>query len=230
MAEQRSHPPFNSSAGVPAHFTGDPRRLKRCYHRVISGLEKDPSCRFVTLTSSPQSRNFIQQDLRRLFGRLRRRGILTEYIRVVEYTKSGLEHVHLIYRGRFLPQPELSRLWAEIHQSPIVDIRSVRASRHHLRGAAAELAKYMAKEGCRRYSWSWGWVYKGFVATWKAAKTFYRQFAYFYPGQCSFLNFLSMWHFHLKSRSPPSHFLNFLEKQAIMARHNFYFNPLPEKS
>ncbi|MBA7664711.1 hypothetical protein ES703_72774 [subsurface metagenome] len=156
--------------------------------------------------------------------RLRRRGILTDYIRVIEYTKSGFEHVHLIYRGRFLPQPVLSNLWLEIHQAPIVDIRSVKASRHHLRGAAAELAKYMAKEGCRRYSWSWGWVYKGFVATWKAAKTFYWKIAHYDPGHCSFLNFLSLWHIHLKSRSPPGHFLNFLETRLIQVTHNWYFN------
>ncbi|MBA7636418.1 hypothetical protein ES703_44036 [subsurface metagenome] len=228
MVTERSQPQNRSATGVPAHFSGDPRKLKRCYHRVISGLEKDSSCRFVTLTSSPQSKNFIQQDLRRLFGRLRRRGILTDYIRVVEYSKSGLEHVHLIYRGHFLPQPELSRLWSEIHQSPIVDIRSVRASRHHLRGAAAELAKYMAKEGSRRYSWSWGWVYKGFVRTWKSAKALYWKIAHYAPERCSFLNFLSLWHIHLKGRSPPDHLLGFLNDTLRKVTHDRYFPPQPE--
>lgn len=227
MADQRGRAADVSSNGVSPHLTGDTRRLKRCYHRVISGLEKDPRCRLVTLTSSLQSRNFIQQDLRRLIMRLRRRGILTDYIRVVELTKSGLEHVHLIYRGRYIPQPVLSKLWQEIHQAPIVDIRSVRSSRHHLRGAAAELAKYMAKEGCRRYSWSWGWVYKGFCRTWTLAKALFRKITNYHPVPGAFLRFLELWHIHLRGRSPPSHLLHFLQGQLLIVTHAWYF-PSPK--
>lgn len=229
MAEQGSSSSVVSSNGVSPHFTGDPRRLKRCYHRVISGLEKDPSCRFVTLTSSPHSRNFIQQDLRRLILRLRRRSILVDYIRVVELTKAGREHVHMIYRGRYIPQPVLSELWQEIHQSPIVDIRSVRPSKRYLRGAAAELAKYMAKEGCRRYSWSCGWVYKGFVRTWTTAKSLFRQILHYHPILNAFGRFLELWHIHLRGRSPPSHFITFLQQQLIKATHAWYF-PSPVRS
>lgn len=224
MANQGSNPPFSPSNGVSAHITGDRRRLKRCYHRVISGLEKDSNCRFVTLTSSLQSRNFIQQDLRRLIMRLKRRSILVDYIRVIELTKSGLEHVHLIYRGSFLSQSSLSLLWQEIHQAPIVDIRSVRTSKHGIRGAAGELAKYMAKEGCRRYSWSWGWVYKGFVRTWYQAKALFRQITYYHPVNDGFLRFLDLWHIHLKGRSPPFAFLNFLQDQLLIATNSWHFS------
>lgn len=161
--------------------------------------------------------------------RLRRRGILTDYIRVIEYTKSGFEHVHMICRGGFISQPVLSQLWSDIHQAPIVDIRSVKASKRHLRGAAGELAKYMAKEGCRRYSWSWGWVYKGFVRTWNLAKSLFRKFLRyrFIPG--AFSRFLDLWHIHLKSRSPPSHLLNYLNLQLVRVTHDWYFNTHSEE-
>lgn len=224
MAESGSRAPFRPSARVPTYISGDPRRIKRCFHRVISGLEKDPRCRFVTLTSSPESKNFIQQDLRRLIMRLRRKGILSDYIRVVEKTKSGLEHVHMIYRGGFIPQRVLSELWSEIHQAPIVDIRSVKASGRQQRGAAGELAKYMAKEGCRRYAWSWGWVYKGFVRTWKIAKALFSKIMHYHPIERAFPRFLTLWHIHLKSRSPPSHLLDFLQAQLIKVTHAWYFD------
>ena len=224
MASEGSGSAQQSSDGVSPHITGDPRRLKRCYHRVISGLEKDSRCRFVTLTSSPESRNFIQQDLRRLVMRLRRKGVLVDYIRVIEKTKSGLDHVHMIYRGSYIPQPTLSALWLEIHQAPIVDIRSVRASKHHMKGAAAELAKYMAKEGCRRYSWSWGWVYKGFVRTWKLAKSLFGKIQHYRYIPFAFSRFLSLWHVHLKSRSPPSHLLYYLESTLLKVTHEWTFH------
>ena len=157
--------------------------------------------------------------------RLRRRHILTDYIRVIEKTKSGLDHVHLIYRGRYLPQAVLSRLWAEIHQAPVVDIRSVKPSNRHIRSAAAELAKYMAKEGCRRYSWSWGWVYKGFVRTWVTAKRLFSRILDHHPIPYAFNRFLDLWHAHLRGRSPPGHLLGFLQRQLDIVTHRFYFPP-----
>ena len=133
----------------------------------------------------------------------------------------------MIYRGRFIPQPVLSKLWDEIHQAPIVDIRSVHTSKHHLRGAAGELAKYMAKEGCRRYSWSWGWVYKGFCRTWMQAKAIFRNILRYHPMVNPFRHFLSIWHVHLKSRSPPSHLLGFLQDTLLRVTHAWYFPPAP---
>lgn len=223
MADQGSGSPLISSDGVSPYISGDPRRIKRCYHRVISGLEKDPRCRFVTLTSSPDSKNFIQQDLRRLIMRLRRRGVLVDYIRVIEKTKSGFDHVHMIYRGSYIPQPVLSALWLEIHQAPIVDIRSVKPFKNHIRGAAGELAKYMAKEGCRRYSWSWGWVYKGFVRTWKLAKSLFGKIQHYVFVPFAFTRFLALWHIHLKSRSPPSHLLNYLQSTLLKVTHDWFY-------
>jgi len=198
------------------------RRYKRCYHRVISGFEKDPHVRFLTLTSSPQSINPIQHDFRRLTAYLRRRGVFRDYIRTIEHTSTGFEHVHCLYRGDYIEQSLISGIWAKIHQAPVVDIRAVDRNRLSYSRAAAEIAKYMSKEGHRRYSWSWDWVYKGFVATWRRARGFYSTYCDFSRKSFNFLPFLRLWKAHLRSHSPPAVFLQFLERRSATARVRFY--------
>jgi len=69
----------------------------------------------------------------------------------------------LVLRGPWLSQSWLSEVWTEIHHSPIVDVRRVRAKD----GAASYLAKYMGKSLEARYSWSHDWVWVGFVKSWR---------------------------------------------------------------
>ncbi|MBA7633166.1 hypothetical protein ES703_40728 [subsurface metagenome] len=181
----------------------------------------------VTLTSSIETRNPIQRDFRRLVMRLRRRGILKDYIRVIENTQSGLEHIHMIYRGSYVAQRLLSHMWEQIHQAPVVDIRSVKRSERHIRGAARELAKYMAKGSFRRYAWSWGWVYKGFVKTWTDGKRLFRQIAFYDPWHATFSGFLSLWHTHLRSPPPCQNFLLLLEFSLLRVQRTAEGFPLP---
>jgi hypothetical protein len=102
-------------------------------------------------------------------ARLKRRGLVTGYIQVPEFTKSGLAHKHIILRGSYIEQALLSAWWQEIHGAKIVDIRRIKAL--HGKGRLAnEMAKYMAKENALRYSWDWGWVWKGFCRDWAALK------------------------------------------------------------
>lgn len=205
-----------------AYTRAEAKRYKRCFCRVISGLEKDPDCRFVTLTSSPQSANPIQRDFRRLTMRLKRLHLLTDYIKVIELTQSGLEHIHMVFRGSYIESQLLSHLWDKIHQAPNTDIRRVWQAQSSYRRVAGYIAKEMSKQGYRRYSWSWGWVYKGFVGIWKQAKHFYSQATFFSQGELDFGHFLDLWHVHLKTHSPPERFLLFLETQATQLRMSFY--------
>ncbi len=145
------------------------------YHRVRSGLEKPGKVRFLTLTSSPDSGEF-QRHFRMLIMRLRRRGLVTDYIRCPELTKRGLRHDHIIFRGSYIEQAYLSTLWSEIHHSPVVDIRRT-GGRHRL---ACYLANYLAKSPAGRYSYSWNWVWKGFARSWKILKRFSREMAWGY--------------------------------------------------
>jgi hypothetical protein len=126
-------------------------------------------CRFFTLTSPanedadtsyakfPERFRRFYMRLDRRFGRLKR----IEYIAVVERQKRGAAHVHVIYRGPFIPQQWLSQVAAECGFGRIADIR--RSRKDHVR----YLAKYLAKDLSdptaappryfRRVRWSRGW-------------------------------------------------------------------------
>lgn len=143
------------------------RRKGRMYHRVRSGMKLGGNLKLITLTTSlVAARNglSIQASFRSLMMRMRRRRLVSGYVKVIEYTRAGLPHIHAVIRGPYISQSWLSQAWGEIHRSPIVDVRGVRG----LGGAASYLAKYMGKDDRARYSWSWDWVWKGFVGSWKA--------------------------------------------------------------
>jgi hypothetical protein len=148
----------------------DQRKKKRCYHRVISGLQRKGCVRFVTLTSSDNAPCDIQHSFRKLMWRLRRRGLVQDYIKVIEVADDGRQHIHMAFRGQYIDQQWLSMLWVKLHLSPVVDIRQLKNGKRDKKRAANYLAKYMAKEACRRYSWSKNWVYPGFIKVWVVAK------------------------------------------------------------
>lgn len=88
---------------------------------------------FITLTVDPklyQSPRESFDQTRRLVGalaqRIRRNYGKIEYMRVLEVTKKGWPHYHLLARCPFIPQKELSTHWAELSGAPIVDIRKVK--------------------------------------------------------------------------------------------------------
>lgn len=145
------------------------QKSRRCYHRVISGIERGGDLRFITLTSSKDSPDTCQNSFRALYGRLKRRGLIQGYIKVPEPSKNGKQHVHVLMRGKFILQSELSTMWQEIHHAKIVDIRKV-WSNVDKRKLASDMASYMSKENMYRYSWSWGWVWRGFCNDWMKLK------------------------------------------------------------
>ena len=153
------------------------KRGKRAFHRVMSGLERQGLLRLLTLTTASKvSNETFQKDFRKLRMRLLRRGLFLEYIRCPELTKSGLRHEHILFRGSYIEQAYLSKLWSDIHNSPVVDIRRAWGKRR----LANYLASYVTKEMCGRLSWSWGWVWKGFVHSWTLLKKFSREMGWNY--------------------------------------------------
>jgi len=142
------------------------RKRRRVFQRVMSGMKVGGNLKLVTLTTSEEAWNSgldIQESWRKLYHRLRRRGLTSGYVRVKEYTKAGLPHLHMVIRGPWIAQGWLSDQWKEIHQSPIVDVRRARGKG----GAAAYLSKYLGEDPRAKYSWSWEWVWRGFVKDWK---------------------------------------------------------------
>lgn len=138
------------------------KRQKRLYSRVLSGIHRPGATRLMTLTSSPDSPTDIHRSFRSLKERIRRR-FGFEYIAVVETTTSGLLHLHILYRGDYIPQAWLSNNWQAIHRASVVWISKVKIKR----GVAGYLMKYLGKGMVGRWWSSWGWIYRGWRIVWK---------------------------------------------------------------
>ena len=187
------------------------RRRRRCFHRVMSGLESGKchgNVRVVMLSSTSSDAKWVHSKFRALKEWLRRRGILLagEYIQCPELTDSGLVHKHIIFRGSYLDVYLLSRKWEALSGAKIVYIQKWDGRKW----LAHYLAKYMAKtsgEGLH-YSWGWGWVWKGFVKdwrrlvkTWRCANNGWGDFARPKTGvggwDIPFKGLLNTWRWHL---------------------------------
>ncbi len=162
----------------------------------MSGLERGGDIRFLTLTASPDSPEDIQRSWRALYMRMKRRGLITGYIKVTEHTQAGRLHLHVLFRGSYVAQVRLSGWWNDIHKAPVVDVRSFRP-RGGKRRTANYMAKYLSKETAGRYSWSWGWVWRGFCRDW----TLYKKYWWLHihvEGKNEFSNCLAGWKFWLR--------------------------------
>jgi len=138
----------------------------------MSGLQKGGTVRLLTLTSASVVDNeAFQRHFRQLRMRLLRRGLLLDYIRCPELTESGLRHEHILFRGSYIEQVFLSKLWAKLHGAPVVDIRRVGSGRR----LAGYMAAYMSKAPAGRYAYSWGWVWRGFASSWLRLNRFRRE-------------------------------------------------------
>jgi hypothetical protein len=142
-----------------------PRKVKSTLARTKAGMSLG-MCRFFTLTSPgeedaatsferfPARWKRFRMRLERRFGRI-------EYLAVVERQKRGSAHVHVVYRGPFIPQRWLSLVAVECGFGRIADIRRSNP------GLMRYLAKYLTKELSdpraappryfRRVRWSRGW-------------------------------------------------------------------------
>jgi len=140
-----------------------PGRKAQLLAKAASGAPE----RFVTLTcnpkvgSSPEERCLmLARAWRVVVQRLRRRfpGQAVQYLAVVEATKQGEPHLHILLRSPWIPQSFLSAAMAEIMDSPIVDIRKVRNQREVVRYVAKYITKAPHHFGtCKRYWCSKGW-------------------------------------------------------------------------
>lgn len=168
------------------------KKQRRCYQRIMSGVyvatTRGRNIRFITLTSSKDScYSSMYGDFRKLKYRIKRRYGDFEYLKV--NTNEGYGVIHLLYKGVYIPQRWLSETWDEIHNSPVVDIRFMRGGIDGL--GAYIVSQYLSDQRTSfiRYSWSWGWVYCGFVHYWKKIVKEYH-----------FKDSLRMWHKHLSGQ------------------------------
>ena len=134
---------------------------------VVWAEAKNQKLRFLTLTTAGKAPRTVKEtadDWRAFVKRVRRRYGEFEFLKVVEWTKSGLEHLHILFRGPYIPQEWISSTWEEIHGAKITYVEEVKGTRATI---ANYLTKYIVK-GEERFNWSKNWVYPGFVGDWKA--------------------------------------------------------------
>jgi hypothetical protein len=149
------------------------KKQRRAFQRLMSGLTVGKSrrerLRFMTLTSSPES---IGRSLNADFRALKMRIFRKFYFKMKYWkirTNEGNGVLHIVFRGKYIPQKWLSEQWTDIHKSPIVDIRSLYETRKGLQGIVYYLiGNYLAKQSFERMNWGYSWVFPAFVRSCKS--------------------------------------------------------------
>lgn len=104
--------------------------------------------RLITLTLKPSSKmdlphriQWLKARFRLLVDALRKRGKKFEYCYTFELTKGGTPHLHVLQKGNYIAQTELSHLWHRLAGAYIVDIRRIKQPKEAIR----YVTKYMLK-------------------------------------------------------------------------------------
>jgi hypothetical protein len=152
------------------------KKQRRAFQRLMSGLTVGKSrrerLRFATLTTSDEAKQLgFDKKLNGHFRILKMR-ILRKYHFKMKYwkirTNEGNGVLHIIFRGKHVPQKWLSEQWADIHMSPIVDIRSLYETLRGLKGICFYLiGNYLSEQSFERMSWDYSWVFPAFVGCWR---------------------------------------------------------------
>jgi len=118
--------------------------------------------RFLTLTVNPRIGESPYDRLRALslawrttVKRLRRlyKAATIEYLAIVEATKAGEPHLHILLRAPHIPQTYISECMRELIDSPIVDIRKIRSVKEVIRYVAKYVTKAPAQFGTAKRYW-----------------------------------------------------------------------------
>ena len=147
--------------------TNEERRKARFWNRLFTGAESADRLRFLTLNSSDESIVLgidILKSFSKLVKRIRRKYGEFEYFGVVACDKDEplREHIHVICKGKFMPQRELDAMWVDVHRSIKPYIEAV----DDVAGAAGYMGKYLHMQSyrLRKYIMSAGWVFTGWVS------------------------------------------------------------------
>lgn len=135
-----------------------PRKARKMAYRVESAVPN----KFITLTCNPnhmeaprQVYDRTRRQLSEMAKVLRKKLGEFEYLRILEVTKKGMPHYHLLARCPYIPQSDLSTIWNELTNAPIVDVRKIQKCDNVFR----YMVKYLCKQTYipwtdRRASWS----------------------------------------------------------------------------
>ena len=138
------------------------RRMARARDCMDAGIAKYQGeiLRVMHLTTSEQGdKSLLTEHFEALKKRIKR-NFLSHFDYVKVNTDEGNGVIHCIYHGIFIPQQWLSRIWQEIHGSPIVFIQKM----YFGKGLRNYLNPYLQGQG--RLSYSHNWFYRGWVTEW----------------------------------------------------------------
>jgi hypothetical protein len=152
-------------------------KQNRLFHRSMSGLEYASAHGESVLSlmlsgGSDETEDRLSADFQVLRKSiLRHWGRLVQYFRVRARNEPSLAnkghplaHLHVLLKGiPWVPQDWISFEWERIHGAPVVFIRKVLGGLADRKKVASYVAGYMGHHPFSRMSWSWGWVFKGFV-------------------------------------------------------------------
>jgi len=136
-----------------------PDRRRGLMAKAASG---EPT-RFLTLTVNPRRGGSPEERLaglahawRILVKRLRRANPTDpiEYLAIVELTKRGEPHLHILLRSPYIPHALISAAMDELIDAPIVDIRRIREPKEVIRYVAKYLTKANVRLGTAKRYWS----------------------------------------------------------------------------
>jgi hypothetical protein len=164
---------------------------KRRYQRLISGLTvgaaHNERMRFMTLTTAKG----VKRDINKSFDVLKKRIQRAIYkkdgfngFKFSRYfklkTAEGNGVLHIVYRGRYIPQEWLSKAWAKIHKgSYIVDIRELHWRKGTKKLTNYLIVNYLQSQKTLRMSYGWKWVWLGFCKSWENIKFVYSHWCNF---------------------------------------------------
>ncbi len=173
-AKKNSKIDIKLSESKPVFVSSWGPKEKRFFHRYVSGFRRrtrGERLRLMTLTTYREGlRHLLPAHFSALHKRIIRKYGRFDYIKVI--TSEGFGTIHVVYDGTYIPQRWLSVAWGDIHGSPIVDIRSV--YRHNNNSLARYLVSHLVEQPYARMSWSWSWVYRGFVSRWYLLRKCYK--------------------------------------------------------
>jgi len=152
---------LKTAVPLRCHSWSCPYCAPRLKKRLFVALRGTDATTLLTLTCNPArwpspaaSFRPLSVAINHLVKRIRRLcpSAEFEYFAIWESTKRGWPHVHIIFRGPFLPQQWVSQQWYDLTGAPIVDVRFL----HSPSDVTSYIASYLAKEpsapkGFKRY-------------------------------------------------------------------------------
>lgn len=134
---------------------------EKVQHYAKKVADAEPN-RLITLTVNPAMHespraayDATRRQIPELSKRIRKGYTEFEFFRVLEATKKGWPHYHLVTRSPYIPQGELSSIWNELTGAWIVDVRAL----HRRTNAYWYVVKYLGKQAHipwtdRRATWT----------------------------------------------------------------------------